>query len=57
MDNLDIRLQMEEIICEREGMIAENKWREMQSESLAYGENNFVSLSVRLAILRELLRR
>ncbi len=53
---LDIQIQMEEIICEREAMIAENKWREIQGQSLAYGENNFNSLANRLEHLREILR-
>lgn len=48
-------LLMEKILCEREGMIAENKWREIQGESLAYGENNFFALSNQFDHLIELL--
>lgn len=53
---LDIQLQMEEIICEREGMIAENKQREHRQESMVYGENTFQNLANRLEQLRVILR-
>lgn len=39
---LNIRLQMEVLITEREGMIALNKHRDMQGYSQAYGEDAFL---------------
>jgi hypothetical protein len=38
---LNIRLQMEALISEREGMIAENKQREHLGQSMAYQEDSF----------------
>jgi len=59
MDNyqLDIRLQIEELICEREGMIAENKFRETRGEMTVYREDAFLILGGRFTQLRELLRK
>jgi hypothetical protein len=38
---LDIRLQMEMLISEREGMIAENMQRAHLGQSMAYTDDNF----------------
>jgi hypothetical protein len=42
---LDIRLQMEALICEREGMIALNKEREHSGYQVAYNEAAFLKLA------------
>ena len=42
---LNIRLQMEALITEREGMIAENKQREHLGQSMAHGEDKFISIA------------
>ena len=42
---LEYRLQMESLICEREGMIALNKEREHRGEVLAYTESQFLYLA------------
>jgi hypothetical protein len=59
MDNyqLDIRLQMEELICEREGMIAQNMQRVHLEQPMAYTEDSFQLLGARFTQLRELLRK
>lgn len=36
-----LQCQFQELICEREGMIAENKKRESEGKALAYGELEF----------------
>ena len=53
---LDIQLQMEELICQREGMIAENKQREYLGQSMAYQDDVFQILGSRFNSLRILLR-
>ncbi len=52
---LDVRLQMEQVICAREAMIAENKQRERQGHSMAWDEESFVELTERLEQLRGFL--
>lgn len=42
---LEYRLQMESLICEREGMIVLNKERERNDFSPAYSEDAFLILS------------
>ena len=54
---LDIRLQMEELICEREGMIAENMQRIHLEHSMAYTEDSFQLVGAKFTQLRELLRK
>jgi hypothetical protein len=54
---LDIRLQMEELICEREGMIAENMQREHLGQSMAYFDDAFQVLASKFTELRVLLRK
>ena len=54
---LDIRLQMEELICEREGMIAENMQRHRLEQAMAYQQDSFQILGGRFTQLRELLRK
>lgn len=53
---LDIRLQMEGLITEREGMIAENDMRKYLGESPAYTEINFQVLNGNIQGCIELLR-
>ena len=45
---LEIRLQMEDIITAREGMIAENMYRSHRQESMAYRDNDFMELNMEL---------
>ena len=54
---IDIRLQMEELICEREGMIAENMQRYHLEQAMAYHGDDFQVLAGRFTQLRELLRK
>jgi hypothetical protein len=54
---LNIRTQMEAIICRREGMIAENKQREHRGESMAYTGDSFAQLDIELMGLNEELRK
>ncbi len=42
------RIRIEEIVTEREAMIAENKQREFQDQAMAYNEADFQQLSNRL---------
>lgn len=44
---LEFRLEMESLICEREGMIAFNKERERKDLALAYSEDSFLILGER----------
>jgi len=52
---LNIRIQMEELITEREMMIAENQQRIHSGESLAYTGEEFSSVMTNLTRLREVL--
>jgi hypothetical protein len=52
---LEIRLQMEALICEREGMIAENAQRQMGDYTIAYGPGVFFDLAKQLEELRKTL--
>jgi len=54
---LNIKLQMEMLITEREGMIAENLQRVHREESMAYGHEEFEELIFRINNLREELLR
>lgn len=54
---LNIRTQMEAIICRREGMIAENKQREHRGEPMAWTESSFFELDSDLMALNEQIRR
>ncbi len=51
---LNIRLQMEMLITEREGMIAANQQRIHRGESLAWEESNFQALSSQFARSRRI---
>ena len=53
---LDIRLQMEALITEREGMIAENIQREHLSQSMAYTAVAFEIITSQLSSLIGVLR-
>lgn len=51
MTNSEIELQA--LITEREGMIAENKFREINGNSLAYCEDSFIILANKIRELKE----
>jgi len=51
MKILKIKLEMEALISEREGMIALNKEREINDLSLAYGESAFNDLAIKFSKL------
>ncbi len=53
---LNIELQIEQLITEREGMVAENQQRVHRGESLAYGEADFQNLNSQFTKLLEDLR-
>ena len=53
---LNIRLQMETLITEREGMIAENQQRFHLEQSMAYTEDSFQILNRRFIELWEILK-
>ncbi len=60
MDNwfeLNIRLQMEALVSEREGMIAENQQRIHLEQSMAYQEDSFRLNANQFTHLLELLRK
>ncbi len=60
MDNwhvLNIELQIEMLITEREGMIAANQQRIHRGESLAWEESNFQGLNDQFARLLEDLKK
>jgi len=54
---LNIRLQMEALITEREGMIAENKQREHLEQSMAHTEEAFSAIAGQLTWLLDFLRK
>ena len=54
--SLDIRLQMEALITEREGMIALNYLRDKRGESQAYSEEAFQGLITQFNQLVEINR-
>lgn len=54
---IDILLQMEALICEREGMVAENMQREAVGSSMAYTHDNFMILAGQFEQLREILKK
>ena len=53
--HLKIRLRMEQLITQREGMIAENKMREICGNSLAYSNEDFDKLQTEFCYLETLL--
>lgn len=50
---LFIRIKLEELITEREGMVAENKQRESRGSSMAYIESNFTCIQEQMEELVE----
>lgn len=52
---LGVRIELEKLVTEREGMIAENQQRSCSSYSPAYGENGFFNITKEMEILRERL--
>ena len=53
---LNIQRRIEELISYRDKMIAENNWREMNGEPLAYKEEDFLTLENKLMNLRQVLK-
>ncbi len=53
---LNIRLQMETLISEREGMIAENLQRVHLEQSMAYQEDSFLRNANQFSLLVEQFR-
>lgn len=49
--NQFIQIRFEALVTRREGMIAENKQRELEGKSLAYTEDAFRSLSDEMILL------
>jgi len=54
---LDIRIQMEQLITERESMIALNKERETAGNAIAYDEQAFINLAEAFIDLRKFLKK
>ena len=54
---LEIRIQLEKLITEREAMVAENQWRISQQETLAYGDMDFARIREQMEALLIELRR
>jgi len=52
---LNIRLQMEELICTREGMLAINQFRINRGEVIAYNESEFDNLRSQFEHLRKIM--
>jgi hypothetical protein len=50
MDNKELELQA--LLTEREGYIAENKQREIHGDSMAYGADHFLELADRIRCLK-----
>ena len=53
---LDIKIQLEQCITEREGMIAENMQREALGESMAYTSKDFDRVIVGMEYLLNVVR-
>jgi hypothetical protein len=49
------RFRLEELITQREGMIAENKQREAIGNSMAYSEDSFLILAAQIRELADKL--
>jgi uncharacterized Zn finger protein (UPF0148 family) len=47
------RIELEALICEREGYIAENRYREATGDSPAYGAEHFLELAERIRALQQ----
>jgi len=45
MTQVEYECEFQALICEREGMIAENKAREHRNEAMAYCEDSFLILA------------
>lgn len=54
---LELRCELEELITEREGMIAENYTREGGGSAPAYGEEAFFDLQNKMKSVRERIIR
>jgi hypothetical protein len=51
VNNMNRRIELEALITEREGMIAENETRKRNENALAYGDSAFNSLADRMRLL------
>lgn len=51
---LRIRIELEALISERDGMLAENSLRSVNGERLKYGEGNFFSNAEKIRSLMHL---
>ena len=54
MTELDKAIELQALITEREGMIAENNWRIQLEQSLAYTEDSFIILAEKIRKLANL---
>jgi len=52
---LELRIELEELITEREGMIALNSERTTKGYSLGYGDHAFLDVQNRMKSIRETL--
>lgn len=50
---LELRCKLERFITQREGMIAENKFREHRNEAMAYGDSAFDKLGAEIQELED----
>ena len=57
MKELGFRMKLEILITEREGMIAENKARELRGEALAFHGDDFFTLQLDISKLLEEFKR
>jgi hypothetical protein len=53
---IDVLIQIQQVACLMNGMIAENKQREHLGESMAFTHDQFEALSARLEPLRDIIR-
>ena len=53
LDNLNKRIELEALICEREGVIAENEYRKSLGQEPAYILGSFLELADRMRELVE----
>ena len=52
MNALEIQIRLEELITGREGIIAENKQREILGQSMAFSGDSFFVLQAQMGALR-----
>jgi len=54
---LELRCELEELITEREGMIAENQQRAFLGQAMAYCDDSFSDLGAKIKTLQETIVR